>query len=57
MEKTPNFPVTGKKIKPSDYIRHFHCQHYDTCVYEAAIKDRLLDCGACEYRLFDFIAK
>jgi len=53
MDKAPIFPRKSKKIKPSDFARHYHCPHYETCMYEAAKKDRLLDCGACEYRLKD----
>ena len=54
MDKKPILPMKGKKIKPSDFVRHYHCPHYETCMYEAAKKDRLLDCGVCEYRLKDF---
>jgi hypothetical protein len=54
MDKAPIFPMKGKKIMPSDFARHYHCPHYETCIDEAAKKDRLLDCGACEYRLYDF---
>jgi hypothetical protein len=53
MDKAPIFPMKGKKIKPSDFARHYHCPHYETCIDEAAKKDRHLDCGACEYRLYD----
>ena len=51
MDKAPIFPMKGKKIKYSDFERHYHCPHYEICMYEAAKTDRLLDCGACEYRL------
>ena len=54
MKKTPIFPVMGKKIKPADFMRQYHCPHYEACMNEAAIKDRLLDCGSCEYRFQEF---
>jgi len=51
MDKAPIIPMKAKKIMPSDFERPYHCPHYETCMYEMAPKDRLLDCGACEYRL------
>ena len=54
MYRTPIFPMSGYKIQPSDFARHYHCPHYETCIDEAAKKNLLLDCGSCEYRLYDF---
>ncbi len=53
MKKTPIFhePRRKKKKKPPTCMRNFHCQHYEACMGEAAMKDLLLDCGACEYKL------
>ena len=52
MEKNPTFHFLGnKKKKPPVCIRNFHCQHYNACMDEAAMKNLLLDCKVCDYKL------
>ena len=49
MNRDPLFHRQSKKIKASDFLRNTFCDHYETCLDEAARKDQLLDCGSCDY--------
>ena len=51
MAKTPIFHKVGNKKKLPLCKRNFNCQHYKDCINEAAMKNFLLDCGSCEYKL------
>jgi len=50
MNRDPLFHRQRKKIRASDFLRNTFCDHYETCLDEAARKDQLLDCGSCDYK-------
>jgi hypothetical protein len=52
MNKEPIFHKIEKK-KSVDPIRNHNCRHYEECMTKAAMKNLLLDCGACDYNSDD----